>query len=1025
MIENFESLLAGEMMYDAEREQGGLPVQGVSADPMTMTEQPKMDVAIGAGRAGRATLREILTSLRNIGRTKTDDILDRLETPPENVMSPKAMNDIEQILGAQTVRQDELSGAVPIAAKDNMSTQQDAPKFQPKPLKQGEMLKAMQSGDVPQDKLTPSRSYNIERHHEGARAAINKTFQQIEDANDMAKVLDFIAENTGKKGTRTFEQIRAKVKTPEDIFYQLKDVFGGTQKGLLTDEQNYAARVLTSSIFQNYKRTAKTIGSGDDAQETLLQLAQMEEQLNFMIQYVSNNASETARALSSHRMIAQTLEGGSLEDMSRVLDQVGGVQDLKMKAKLVNLLDEQTPEQGDPAVRFIGYLARTIRKVTTPAVEYWRAQILSSPKTHIVNLTGTVMQNMWDNMLIRPTAAMIGEGRKGLRALLGKETPDYVSWQETLAANASSLTSMMDAYRMMYKAFRENEGRFTGTVKGGEENVGAFENVAKFMFGDKAGGAVSNVALAPYRFLGAEDELGKVLGYRQELSAQAIRQAIRENLDGAAMWKRAEELINMPTPDMHAKAMEFAKRTTFQDDINGPILGGFVRQTKQAINMVPELGFIIPFVETPTNVVRRLVELAPVANVASSRLRKQWMAGGAERDLANAKVLWGIGLGVMFWQLYDAGIITGPGPAKWEVKEAKMKEGWQPNAIRIGDKQYSVDRLAPFGQAMAAVTGLLDQAKYAGTEAEFQEIISTYLLVMADNVTEMPFMQGFNTLIEAAKGEPYKMRSAAGSIPAGFVPYSALVRDIKNIIDPTQYTVTEDNQAQAGFFEFMKQNAMRGMPFLSANLRPARYWDGTVKRPQVGEVAYSMLPFKVGKAAPERDKANVELILNQVPIGEPKPIVSFAGVEFSLAELDSGAGKIYDAYIVKVGELRREIFDELVNSEDYQKQEDIGPDSIRASMLISAEAKVKQAALYEFVEQDLKGLLEQYSENLSDIGKELNNKETIEAWVNEILATYAARREQDKNFEKSVRLRGKAKALHPRKYKDLALDPLH
>jgi len=1013
-MKNYEQLIANQLTFDIDRAENGAEPLRVPFDPQGQT----MDVAM----RGQGGMRQILKSLKNMAAPRTADILDKMEQP-KNLLTPQAMNDLEVMLRGETQAADELSGVAP-TARSNLTgdVSQEFPFFDVKPVDPQKVLEAQQSGVIPTDKLTPQRSYNIERHHQGARAAINKTFEDMQSADEMAAVLDYIADQTGERASRTFEEIRKSVKTPADIFGELEGVFKGTQKGLLTDKQNYAARVLTASLFENMRSISKAINGGDNAAETLLTFQATMEQLNFMVQYVNNNARETGRALSSHRMIAQALKSGNLEEMSNLLQTMGGKNDILWQAKLVQTFEQQQA-QGEPgaARRFLGYLGRKLRGVTQPALEYWRAQILTSPRTHIVNMAGTVLQNSWDNLLIRPTGALLGEGRKAINALMGKEVKDYMSMQEVLAANASTFMTLRDSFGMMVKAFQENEGRFSGRTKGTEENqVGSFENVSKFFFGDKAGKQVSNVALASYRFLGAEDELGKAIAYRQELSAQAVRTAKLEGLTDSAMWKRAEELINLPTENMHAKAMEFAKRTTFQDEINGPILSKFIKATKSAIHHTPELGFIIPFIDTPTNIARRIVEISPLSPF-SSRIQAQWAAGGAQRDLANAKVLWSVGLAVAAWELYDAEILTGPGPEKYGVKDAKLKEGWQPNAIRLGNEFYSVDRLAPFGQALAAISAYRDQAKYSGSKEEFTEAFGSMVLIIADNLTEMPFMQGFNTLLEGSKGEYFKVRRAVGGLPAGFVPYSSMLADVKNLIDPIPRQVTQDKQAQSGFLDYMKQTAFTRLPGLSFNMRPARYWDGSVKLPQVGEVAYAMSPFKIGSPKYERDKANVELIVQQVAPEEPSPIVAFGGVEFSLAELDAGTGKIYDAFIQRVGKTRRDYVERVINSSEYESQKDDGPNSIRAKLLTRALDGAESVAFVEFVQNDLPNLLLE-AETLSPIGEELLNKGTVELWVREILETYGARDDADKNFKKSVRLRGRARSLHP---KDIKLNPLH
>jgi hypothetical protein len=193
-----------------------------------------------------------------------------------------------------------------------------------------------------------------------------------------------------------------------------------------------------------------------------------------------------------------------------------------------------------------------------------------------------------------------------------------------------------------------------------------------------------------------------------------------------------------------------------------------------------------------------------------------------------------------------------------------------------------------------------------------------------------------------------------------------------------------------------------------------------VKEPQAGRAAYALSPFKIGSPKYERDKANVELIVQQVAVGEPKPIVAFNGVEFSLAELDAGEGKIYDEYIKLVGSTRREQVEAVVNSSAYKNQSIDGPDSLRAKLLQGAVSDAEQIALAQFIKGQLKHLLDS-AETLSPIGEELALSGSIEKWTKEILTSYGQRLESNPEFEKSVRLRGSTKRLHS---KDIKLNPL-
>src|SRR3546814_14591197 len=75
----------------------------------------------------------------------------------------------------------------------------------------------------------------------------------------------------------------------------------------------------------------------------------------------------------------------------------------------------------------------------------------------------------------------------------------------------------------------------------------------------------------------------------------------------------------------------------------------------------PSLKLILPFVRTPTNLIKFAGERSPFAPMMES-WRKDFAAGGARRDLALAKVMVGSGIGAAIAELAAQGVITGSEP---------------------------------------------------------------------------------------------------------------------------------------------------------------------------------------------------------------------------------------------------------------------------------------------------------------------------------------------------------------------------
>ena len=82
----------------------------------------------------------------------------------------------------------------------------------------------------------------------------------------------------------------------------------------------------------------------------------------------------------------------------------------------------------------------------------------------------------------------------------------------------------------------------------------------------------------------------------------------------------------------------------------------------------------VPFVRTPTNLLKYAVERSPIAPILKE-WRADFMAGGAKRDLAVAKALVGSGVGASVTLWAANGKITGGGPADENATRLMRADG--------------------------------------------------------------------------------------------------------------------------------------------------------------------------------------------------------------------------------------------------------------------------------------------------------------------------------------------------------------
>ena len=86
---------------------------------------------------------------------------------------------------------------------------------------------------------------------------------------------------------------------------------------------------------------------------------------------------------------------------------------------------------------------------------------------------------------------------------------------------------------------------------------------------------------------------------------------------------------------------------------------------------------MLTFVRTPVNILRFSAERSPAAPLLKE-WRADYLAGGARRDLAVAKMAVGTGIMAYSVKLAADGHITGGGPADKDVAATMRANGWQP-----------------------------------------------------------------------------------------------------------------------------------------------------------------------------------------------------------------------------------------------------------------------------------------------------------------------------------------------------------
>ena len=893
---------------------------------------------------------------------RTAEMLEKARTKQEAppVLDEETQGSVSEVLGGQELPP---PGSGPEASEAVLPSA-----IQPVDIDAANVQRRLEGGGGPtaDDKRTPMRNLNVYRHMQGAQSdpiaglqGIDADQGAIQVADDVRQVIDAVAQEIGEehvvKSTRGLEDM-----TLEDVRQELKPFLSMADSSPrnMTSRQLYATRMVLATVGENVALLSRRVANGANTPEDLLNFQKAVKTHAALQQFLRGNVREVARALQQQTKIAMTLKGGSLNDIDEMMNVAHMTpEQLKQQAKVI----ADSVESRGPIAGLKPDFYQRINSTIGVTAEYWKASILSGPETHLVNMGGNAIYNAWENLLVRPTAGAIGAARTGIKEISGGKidwgvNTDRVYMGESMATLASSLSGLRDSLGIAWRTLLDEDDSLFNTV-GKAESQGLMVQAANNIKtpGVRQAAQVTAHTLAlPFRFLQAEDDLFKTVAYRQEATALSMRQAYTEGLTGPAARKRAGELLEDLPLDLHEQALVYAKTLTYTNTNSPGLMGLMGRAIKQASAKFTILQYVAPFVNTPVNLMQRSIDMS-VLSAVSPQLYRQLRSGGAQADVAAAKVALGTAFTALVYSLYADDKITGNGPENWEQRKILAKTGWRPNSFKTAEGLYiPYKRTDPFAASIAGLVDTLEAARYSGKEEDKALLMAAGVMGIARHMMDGTFLRGANDMLAVIDGRK-SVTSMASGIAAGHVPYSSFLRSIAKGVDPQPRRTSDDKEFQTGFVHQTVEKIQKGIPVWSRSMRPVRHWDGTVATPGVSAFTYAVSPIKMsqGKPVGAVDRA---LIANGLGIPEPDPMVTLGkgvnAVHFSLMDLDKGAGDVYDAYFVRVGEARKERLTKLVNDRGF-KEKTSGPGGEQKDLMRSAIHKAKAVGLHNFLKEDL------------------------------------------------------------------------
>ncbi len=526
------------------------------------------------------------------------------------------------------------------------------------------------------------------------------------------------------------------------------------------DEEITALRLATEAKGKEVNELGRLVSSGQNDSASILRLALAQKEFAALLRGVSGGAAEAGRGLRSFRReVFDATTANNAQKIEELIKRAGKSKaDMERVAEAISLLDPSDPKQ------VFGFLRNLDKPVFWDyLIEWFYNSILSGPKTHIVNAGSNTLTALLSPVeravsaaVEIPLAALQGRARE---RFFGEVAQDVFGLARGLPEGLRSAMYII---------------RNGATV----EQISKWE-IRKRAFTGKLGAFIQ----FPSRVLEAADAFGYSINRIAALRAKAYRVASGEGLKGEPFIARLNELIQNPTKEMLEYANKTAEYRLFRQE-PGEVISKLIRVRDAKIWDTQPLRLIVPFLRTPTNLVKYGLERSPLG-LLNVPMWKNIARKSPEATDQIARTMIGATTAVAIALYVADGNITGAAPRSVGERDEFYRLGKQPYSIKIGDKWVSYQRVEPFNQMLSQVAAVIQAIEDGEDNSKIDEKVQQVIATIGKNFTSQTYMSAISDLIDGIEDPTGAGERLMQHIATGFIPYSALLRTATQMTDTT------------------------------------------------------------------------------------------------------------------------------------------------------------------------------------------------------------------------------------------------
>lgn len=284
--------------------------------------------------------------------------------------------------------------------------------------------------------------------------------------------------------------------------------------------------------------------------------------------------------------------------------------------------------------------------------------------------------------------------------------------------------------------------------------------------------------------------------------------AVDQEYDRLVSEAKDQFITDKNVLDMIERTKEFAQEVT----ATTPIENEVIRMINKKRAQYPPLMLLLPFVNTPTNVLKfglqrtpfgALAELAPrltgraaerrAAFAQMSPIQRAEFSGRMATSAAG-------GTALLYYAYLNRDKITGSGPRNPEERKALEATGWRPNSFNLGtvdDPVYvSYQRLDPWATMIGMAADIASfGAMNPDLEEGSMEAVGSLLFTISEGITDKSFLRGLNNVINMVQQPEVYFGKGVRDVVSGLtVPQSlaqfkdfgeteSLIRESRTVVD--------------------------------------------------------------------------------------------------------------------------------------------------------------------------------------------------------------------------------------------------